>query len=29
MDQIAFALTYFNFKTKEAGENKIMLERHA
>lgn len=29
MDQIAFALTYFDFKTKEAGENKIMLERHA
>ena len=27
MDQIAFCLTYFGFKTVEAGENKICLEK--
>ena len=27
MDQIAFCLTYFGFKTIEAGENKICLEK--
>jgi len=27
MDAVAYALTFFNFKTKEIGENKILLER--
>ena len=27
MDTVAYALTTFGFKTKEIGENKILLER--
>ena len=27
MDQVAYCLTYFDFKTIEAGENKICLEK--
>jgi hypothetical protein len=27
MDAIAYALTVFDFKTKEVGDNKILLER--